>query len=188
MGTAENNRNTLGETRLDELGGIKDPQTVTSAGERLQPIIDGVVIRPAITHSDERGEICEIYNPAWGIASDPLVYVYAASVRPGRVKGWVYHKSQSDRMFVLLGFLKIVLFDLRPDSPTKGVLNEIFLSERNRGLLFIPAEVAHAVQNIGQTDAVFINMPDRPYNHADPDKYRLSRDRVPYDFDKGPGW
>ncbi len=49
---------------MDELGGIKDPQTVTSEGERLQPVIEGVRIRPAITHSDERGEMCEVYNPA----------------------------------------------------------------------------------------------------------------------------
>jgi hypothetical protein len=29
----------------------------------------------ATTHLDERGEVCEIYNPAWGVMDAPLVYV-----------------------------------------------------------------------------------------------------------------
>jgi len=170
------------------LEGRKDGATVTPSGERLEKLIDGVKLRYATTHFDERGELCEIYDPAWGITTEPLVYVYTAIVRPGRVKGWVYHKEQRDRMFILSGFLKIVLYDFREGSLTRGMVNEIHLSERNRGLVVIPPNVAHAVQNTGTIDGVFINMPDRPYNHANPDKYRVDRKDVPYSFDKGPGW
>ena len=46
-------------------------------------------------------------------------------------------------------------------------------SEKNRALLVIPRGVYHAVQNIGITDAIFVNMPTRPYDHEDPDKFRL---------------
>jgi len=68
------------------------------------------------------------------------------------------------------------------------MINEIFVGERARALVVIPAMVAHAVQNIGDKEATFINMPTRPYRHADPDKYRLSRAEIPYSFDKGSGW
>jgi dTDP-4-dehydrorhamnose 3,5-epimerase len=44
--------------------------------------------------------------------------------------------------------------------------------------------VYHAVQNIGIVDAVFINMPTRPYDHGDPDKLRLplKNGLIPYSF------
>jgi dTDP-4-dehydrorhamnose 3,5-epimerase len=170
--------------------GKRDQQTVTPNGEKTCQAIAGVTIRMATTQIDERGEVCEIYNPAWGVMDAPLVYVYQAIVRPGKIKGWVYHELQEDRLFVSLGTLKIVLFDMRDHSPTVGRINEVHLSERNRGLLTVPRFVAHAVQNIGNCDALFINMPTRPFNHLDPDKIRipLNSDKIPYKFDCGPGW
>lgn len=168
----------------------KDCQTVTSEGTSLRPLIHDVRIRPAVTHPDERGSICEIYNPAWNFADGPLVYVYQVTVRPGRVKGWVIHYQQDDRVFLSQGTLKIVLYDARRESPTHGMLNELCISEHNRGLLFIPRGVYHILQNVGTTDALFINMPTRPYNHADPDKYRLplNNDLIPYRFEERLGW
>jgi len=38
---------------------IKDRQTVTPAGEKITERIKGLVIRPAKTHLDRRGELCE---------------------------------------------------------------------------------------------------------------------------------
>jgi dTDP-4-dehydrorhamnose 3,5-epimerase-like enzyme len=69
---------------------------------------------------DERGEICEIYNPAWGILDTPLVYVYQA------IKGRVYHKEQDDRLFV-------VLYDMRDGSPTEGQIQEVTGIRTNSG-------------------------------------------------------
>jgi dTDP-4-dehydrorhamnose 3,5-epimerase len=56
--------------------------------------------------------------------------------------------------------------------------------------MLIPPGVYHAVQNVGEHDAIFVNMPSAPYNHADPDKYRLpiGNDYIPYQFNAKPGW
>jgi dTDP-4-dehydrorhamnose 3,5-epimerase len=166
--------------------GIQDRQTVTPEGVRIDSRIAGVIVRPAVTHVDDRGELCEIFNPAWGVHDEPLVYAYQSMVRPHKVKGWIVHKLQDDRLFVSLGTFRFVLFDARDDSPTKGSINEIFLSERNRGLLIIPKGVYHAAQNVGDCDAYFVNLPTRPYDHAQPDKYRLplDTDLIPYRFDE----
>lgn len=168
----------------------KDTQTVTPEGESVIPRIDGVSIRMAVTLPDERGEVCEVYNPAWGLHPDPLVYVYQVSIRPGKIKGWVVHYEQDDRLFFSLGVIKVVLYDDRPGSPTRGLINEIVLGERNRGMVTIPRGVYHALWNIGHTEAFFINMPTRPYDHANPDKYRLpiNDDAIPYRFDGATGW
>jgi dTDP-4-dehydrorhamnose 3,5-epimerase len=164
----------------------KDRQTVTETGERIAPVIHGMVMRRLTTLEDGRGEIIELFDPKWGFHPDPLVFVYSASVRPKAIKGWIVHKNQDDRIATLSGVLHWVFFDNREDSPTYKMLNQFTFSEKNRMLFTIPRGVFHAVQNIGTTDAYFVNMPNRAYEHADPDKYRLplKNDLIPFDFSK----
>jgi dTDP-4-dehydrorhamnose 3,5-epimerase len=162
----------------------KFPQTVTPEGGRVMELIDGVVTRQAITHPDERGTLCEVYDPAWGLSDEPLVYVYQVTIRPGQVKGFVLHKTYSDRLFFSFGTVKVVLYDDREGSPTRGMLNELHFSEHNRGNLVIPPGLWHAVKNVGTDDAIFVNCPTKPYNHEDPDKWALpsDSDQIPYRF------
>lgn len=167
---------------------IKDPATVTASGEKIERLIEGIIVRRSPTIEDERGEISEIYSENWQINPSPLCYAYMTMLRPGWVKGWVYHLIQTDRLAIVSGHVKFILWDPREDSPTYNSINEIYISERNRGLLIIPPLVIHAVQNIGRTDAYFINLPTVPYNHADPDKYRVNPKDVPYSLNKKIGW
>jgi dTDP-4-dehydrorhamnose 3,5-epimerase len=162
----------------------RDPQTVTPDGTRVATLIEGVKVRYAVTHVDERGTLTEVYNPAWGFHDDPMVYLYQFTIRPGQVKGWIVHEEQDDRLFLSFGAVKIVLYDSRPESSTYRLINEIFLSDHNRGLVLFPHGVYHAVQNIGHTDLLMMNSPTRPYNHENPDKYRLPlvNDVIPYSF------
>ena len=169
---------------------VKDEQSVTPDGHSLRQLIDGVVVRHQAPVEDERGEICEIYNPAWGVLDAPIVYVYQTSIRPGRAKGWVVHMDQDDRLFISRGTIRFGLYDDRPESTTYKMLNVFTISDRNRALIVIPRRVYHGLQNVGDTEAVFINMPTQPYNHANPDKYRLplKNDLIPFAFDDDIGW
>jgi dTDP-4-dehydrorhamnose 3,5-epimerase len=163
---------------------VADVPTVTRDGLRLAPTIDGVTVRSATVHSDDRGALTEIFNPAWDPDGDPLVYIYQATVRPGKVKGWVVHFEQEDRLFFDDGAAKIVLYDARVGSPTKGMINELYLGTANRGLVRIPPGVFHAVANVGEHELRFVNLPTQPYRHDRPDKARLPEgsEAIPYRF------
>ncbi|HEX8054034.1 MAG TPA: hypothetical protein VF517_13670 [Thermoleophilaceae bacterium] len=161
-------------------GAVPDPATVTPAGERLERLIDGVITRRVVVQSDERGTVREIFNPAWGFTDEPIVYVYQVTIYPGQKKGWVVHREQDDRLFFDQGAAKLVLYDARADSPTKGMINELFAGTNNRLLIRIPAGVVHAVVDVGTDEVRFVNLPTRPYNHERPDKMRLPDDAVPY--------
>ena len=178
------------ESVLENTQFLKDVQTVTSEGVSVKPRIEGINIRSQVTLEDKRGELFEVYNLLWEFHPDPLVYVYQAIIRPGAIRGWVVHEEQDDRIFVSIGVLRWVLYDNRPTSPTYKLLNEFIFSEKNRTLFNIPKGVVHAAQNIGNSDALFTNMPTKPYRHENPDKYRLplKNDIVPFDFDQAPGW
>ena len=164
----------------------KDPQTVSREGEPLVDSIDGVRVHYPPTQIDGRGDLVETYDPRWGLSDEPMVYNYLATIRPGVVKGWVKHLKQDDRLFFAFGAMALVLYDDREGSPTRGMLNELCFGERRRASVIVPSGVWHAVVNIGEGEGVFLNTPTRPYDHADPDKYRLPlvNDLIPYSFDR----
>lgn len=119
----------------------------------------------------------------------PFVHAYMVTVRPGKVRGWQSHTLQHDRIFTLQGRLRIGLYDGRSDSPTSGMLNVMTFSDHNRVLLVIPPGVWHGVQNVGEHEAIFINMPTRAYSYEDPDKFRLPlhNDLIPFAFEEERG-
>lgn len=169
---------------------IKDKQTVKPSGEPTQTLIQGITFKDAPTHVDDRGSVCEMYDSRWSWHKDPMVFSYVYTIRPGVIKGWGIHKKHEDRYFILFGDVEMVLYDPRPESPTKGLINKIYLSESHRRLMNIPAGVWHANRNVGLKDAVVVNFPTICYDHTDPDKYRLplDTDEIPYKFHNPQGW
>src|ERR1700680_1418406 len=119
----------------------KDPPTVSPSGEPLARLPDGVTFRPAPTHIDDRGSVCEMFDPRWRWHPEPLVFVYMFTLRPDKIKGWGLHKLHEDRYFVLVGEMQVVMYDVRPDSGTRNTISQVVLSEFNRGLLNIPAGI-----------------------------------------------
>jgi dTDP-4-dehydrorhamnose 3,5-epimerase len=103
---------------------------------------------------------------------------------PGVVKGWNLHREHEDRYAMIQGEMELVLYDPRDDSPTCAEVCRIVLSATQRCLVNVPKHVWHADHNIGSTDALVVNFPTTPYNHANPDKYRLPLNTgvIPYSF------
>ena len=169
---------------------VKDAQTVLKDATPLAKIPDGMRIRPAPLHADERGSITEIFSRNWDWDHQPLDHLYMFTIRPGVSKGWGLHKKQEDRYFLISGDVQLVMYDVRPDSSTYGRVMTLVMSEKNRRLITIPAFVWHADVNLGTTEAQLINMPTVAFNAEDPDKYRLPLDTplIPYDFGTMRGW
>jgi len=159
------------------------PEGAEFAKVTIQNQISGVDLRRLLRRSDGRGDLTVLMSDRHGAEfHTPHVYLVTAAARS--VRAWVYHKRQSDRLAFTMGLLRIVLFDLRPDSPTHGVLNVIEAGADNPVLLTIPPFVVHGVQNPGDDDVQFANMPTRAYDPANPDKSRLPADHpgIPYRF------
>ena len=166
----------------------RDSTTVTADGESVEALPEGVQLRDLITHPDERGTICELYDLRWGVQPDPVVFSYLCTIRPGLAKGWGIHREHHDRYAFIAGELEIALYDERQDSPTSQMISRIVLSEHRRRLLTIPPGVWHAERNIGTTDVMFVNFPTIPYDHANPDKYRLPLDTTELPVELTRGW
>lgn len=165
---------------------VQDKQTVTPDGEVILNLPEGMYYRPQVARVDPRGDLMELFNPAWGLDDTPLVYAYAVVAQPKAIRGWVLHKLQDDRIFVVSGTMLWAFYDDRPGSKTYKLMTSFTVSERNRALFRIPRGVYHANMNVGTETAVFVNMPTRAYDHTNPDKYRLpmENDIIPFKFPK----
>jgi dTDP-4-dehydrorhamnose 3,5-epimerase len=151
---------------------------------RIDNQIAGVELRRLEQKADGRGSLVVLMSDRYGAQfTTPHVYMVTAAARS--IRAWVYHKRQSDRLAYTQGTLRVVLYDLRPDSPTHGLVNVLDVGAANQVMLTIPPFVVHAVQNREDQDTVFVNMPTRAYDPADPDKARLAWNdpRIPYHFE-----
>ena len=168
----------------------RDRQTVTSEGKSTSQLLHGMSIHRSPTHTDDRGTLTEILDPRWGWHPDPIPYIYYITERPGHAKGWALHKTHEDRYFIIRGEMEMVTYDVRPGSPTAGRICQLVLSDRDPFIVNIPINVWHATRNLGQEDAIIVNLPTKLYDHANPDKYRLPLDTplIPYSFGDTPGW
>ena len=147
-------------------------------------MIEGVEVKRLKVLADERGRLMEILR-----TDDPMFkkfgQVYMTTTYPGVIKGWHYHKVQEDNFTVVKGMLKVVLYDARENSPTKGQINEFFAGEYNPILIHVPVGVYHGWKCIGETEAIVINTVTEKYDYQNPDEYRIPYDseEVPYDWD-----
>lgn len=183
------NDQTTHEEQLENAS-IRDPRFVDAEGKPCQEGLAGVHCRDLILHSDDHGTLCELFDPRWTWHPDPLQTCYFFTIRPGHVKGWALHKGHEDRYCVFQGEIKVVLYDAREGSPTFKQVRIIVLSDQRRQIINIPVGVWHASQALGTKDALAVNFPTAPYDHKNPDKYRLpvDTDLIPYDFQGAPGY
>jgi len=151
-------------------------------------MIDGVKIKKLSVNPDERGRLMEIFRSD----DDEFIkfgQVYMTTAYPGVTKAWHYHKKQWDYMAVVKGMMKIVLYDDRPDSSTRGEVNEFFVGDYNPVRVSIPPMVYHGFKCVSDEEAIVINTPTECYNYEEPDEYRLDphKNDIPYDWSRKDG-
>lgn len=151
-------------------------------------MIDGVKIKNLKVVPDERGRLMEILR-----ADDEIFeafgQVYMTTTYPGVVKGWHSHAAQGDNICCVKGMIKLVLFDGRDGSPTKGQFDEFFIGENKPMLVQVPKGVQHGWKCVSVEEALIVNIPTQVYNYKHPDEQRLPAHGgpIPYDWTRQDG-
>ena len=136
-------------------------------------VIDGVVIVAPDIHGDERGIFIETYRRNWFPGGREMIQGNRGDRRQGAIVGLHYHLHQADYWYVPYGRARVVLHDLRTDSPTDGATLTIDLGSDpgtagvdhdHRGI-YIPPGVAHGFAAL--TDMTITYLVDGYYNPAD---------------------
>lgn len=165
------------------------PPAPMPLGVNAKPLIDGVKIVKLRQIPDERGRLMEILRRDWEGIFDEFGQCYLTTGYPGVVKAWHYHEYQDDHFCVVHGMMKVVLYDPRENSPTKGAVNEFFMGDKNPLLVKIPKFVYHGFKTISENEALVINVPTNTYNYAEPDELREHPhdSDIPYDWTRKDG-
>lgn len=152
-------------------------------------MIKGVKVRKLAVHCDERGRLMEMLRSDDKEMDVRFGQTYMTTAYPGVTKAWHYHKLQTDHFVCISGMMKLVLYDSREDSPTKGEINEFFLGQHNPLMVEIPNLVYHGFKCISEVEALVINMVTECYNAKDPDEFRVDphSGEIPYDWNRKDG-
>ncbi len=151
-------------------------------------LIAGVRVKELKVIPDQRGRLMEMLR-----ADDELFVgfgqVYLTTTLPGVVKAWHLHRKQIDNVVCVSGMIRLGLYDDRMDSPTLGKVNEFYLGDYGPRLVQIPPGVYHGWKCISPGEALIINTVTEPYNHQDPDEYRLDPhdNDIPFDWEHQDG-
>jgi len=151
----------------------------------VEKMIEGVKTKKLRVIPDERGRLMEVLR-----SDDDLFIkfgqVYITTAYPGVVKAWHYHKKQYDNIACVHGMIKLVLYDPRDGSPTKGEVNEFFIGIHNPLLVQVPPLVYHGFKCISEHEAIVMNCPTELYNYEQPDEFRVDprSKEVPYNWER----
>ena len=144
-------------------------------------MIDGVLVHPLRQIPDERGKIMHMLR-----CDDPhferFGEVYFSVVYPGVIKGWHLHREMSLNYAVVSGMIKLVLYDDRPDSSTRGELQELFIGDSNYVLVRIPPGVWNGFKGVGVGPAIVANCATLPHDPDEIVRMDPFDNHIPYDW------
>ena len=136
---------------------------------RTHPLF-GVLTRPLSPILDGRGEVTELWSQPWDGVLAPA-HVYQSATDVGVTKCWHLHERHTDQFTVTRGKLQVTLVDIRPDSPTFGHVNPIFLGSQRPRLIKIPPMVMHGWKALTQPEVIVVNLQSHVYDAADEFKF-----------------
>ena len=144
-------------------------------------MIDGVRIVPRARIPDERGTVMHMLK-----ATDPefLAFgeIYFSTVYPGVVKGWHRHAEMTLNYVCVHGRIKLVLYDDREASPTRGEVMERFLGPDDYSLVQVPPGVWNGFKGMGPEAAIVANCSTHPHDPTRSTRLDPFDNDIPYDW------
>ena len=144
----------------------------------IKSFIEGVEIIKKNKIVDDRGMILHM------LRADDKNYkkfgeIYFSSINPNKIKAWHYHELMTLNYAAVHGSIKLVLYDDRDASKTKGMVQEIILSNASHFLVSIQPKIWNGFCSSNNKHAILANCSDIPH-----DKEEIIR--LPYDDPKFP--
>jgi dTDP-4-dehydrorhamnose 3,5-epimerase len=144
-------------------------------------MIEGVARHPLRQFVDDRGRTMHMLRN-----DDPhfraFGEIYFSGVQQGKVKGWYRHREKTLNYAVPTGLIRVVIYDERVTSPTRGAIEEYLLGEASDtyALLTIPPLLWYGVQGLAPGVSIIANCSDLPNDPAESDRKEPNSPDVPY--------
>ncbi len=132
--------------------------------EFINKEIKDVVVYPLKKYHDDRGWLAELFRHDEIDREFYPVMSYISFTKPGIQRGPHEHVDQAD-LFCFIGpsTFNMRMWDNRPDSPTYRHMMSFNAGADEPLAVIVPKGVVHGYKNIGSTDGMVINCPNRLY-------------------------
>lgn len=147
------------------------------------PGIQGILVLPLKQFRDERGAVYQMVKrtdahfPGFG-------EIYFSTVRQGAVKAWKNHSRVTVSYACVSGSLRMVLYDARIDSPTRGAVMEARLGPDSYFLVVVPPGIWNGFQGLSDADAVLASCPTEPVDPAEFARLDPHSESIPFRWEK----
>jgi dTDP-4-dehydrorhamnose 3,5-epimerase len=143
--------------------------------------IDGVSITSLKKIPDERGAVYHMLRKDASVFRE-FGEIYFSIIHPGAIKAWHLHKKMTLNYAVPSGKIKLVLYDAREESNTRGNLKEIFLGKDNYSLVTIPPGIWNGFKGIGTIDSIVANCATHVHEPEEIERMDPSSEKIGYDW------
>lgn len=143
--------------------------------------IEGLKVHDLNIYNDDRGSLLHILS----LKNHPKFKFgecYASETKPEVVKAWKRHKKIAQNFVVVLGEIKLVIYDNRNDSSTKTNYFSITLSRDNYKLVHIPKGLWYGFKCISKGNALIINCIDTPYDSSESEGCQIEKFPFSYEW------
>jgi dTDP-4-dehydrorhamnose 3,5-epimerase len=144
-------------------------------------VIEGVQVIPLRRIPDERGTIMHMLR-ATDAHFQQFGEIYFSTIYRGVVKGWHRHREMSLNYAVPFGRIKLVMYDDRADSPTRGEVMEVFLGPDNYALAIVPPEVWNGFKGMSDPYAIVANCCTHAHDPSRSARLDPFQNDIPYDW------
>ncbi len=143
-------------------------------------MIDGVVIKKLVTHSDSRGFFREIFRFGEEFDNPQVGQLSHSSVNQGVFKAWHGHTKQGQWNYVVLGKIHVALYDHRSSSSTYGKLVEQTIGDDEDPIAYyFPPGVLHGYKCLrGPMQIIYVTSGIYDLD----DEVRIAPDEIDYDW------
>tara|TARA_B100001173_G_C15783964_1_gene460520 strand:- start:132 stop:569 length:438 start_codon:yes stop_codon:yes gene_type:complete len=106
-------------------------------------------------NKDNRGFFIEIFRTDQLNFKSKILQVSHSLIKKNILKGWHFHKRQTQWNYLLKGKLKVFLIDNRKESKTFNKVKSFTIDAgRDKIVYFFPPNIGHAYQTIGKENHI----------------------------------
>ena len=145
-------------------------------------MIKGVKIIKKKQILDERGKIMHMLSIK-DKEFKKFGEIYFSCTYPRSIKAWHLHKKMTINYAIIFGKIKLVLFDDRKKSPTKGKIQEIFMSSENYSLVSIPPLIWNGFKGEANRQSIVANCATLPHRDDEIVRKPALDKFIPYDWE-----
>lgn len=144
-------------------------------------MINGVIFNPLSIIDTEGGDILHALKFS-DLGFSGFGEAYFSKVEPRFIKGWKLHREMVMNLIVVVGAVRFVIVDERPDSPTFKEFNDFILSLENYGRLTVPSNVWVGFQGLSEQTSIVLNIASIEHSPDEIDRKQINE--IMFDWKK----